>query len=100
MQLYVIHWTFQDAEDQLFATNEFCEYLKKNNLNESVDGFELKFMAHTPQNGTGTIICEALNTTSIFNSLKIWRDSYNISFDIRPALTNEELIELNDSKAN
>ena len=28
MQLYVIDWSFQNAEDQLFATNEFCENFK------------------------------------------------------------------------
>ena len=47
MQLYVIDWLFQNAEDQLFAIKEFCEYFKKENFNESVNGIELKFIAHT-----------------------------------------------------
>ena len=41
MQLYFINWSFQNNEDQLFATNEFCQYLNEGKLNESIDGFEL-----------------------------------------------------------
>ena len=42
MQLFVIDWLFQNAEDQLFETNEFCEFLKVNKFNQHIDGFELK----------------------------------------------------------
>ena len=98
MQLYVINWSFQNAEDQLFATNEFCEYFKQGKFNQFVDGLELKFIAHTPQNGSGTIICKAQNTTSVFKLLNMWRESYSISFNIEPALSNEELLELNSSR--
>ena len=94
MQLYVIDWLFQNAEDQLFATKEFCEYFKKENFNESVNGIELKFIAHTPQNGSGTIICMAESATLIFKLLKMWRENYNISFNIKPALSNQDLIDL------
>ena len=52
MQLYVIDWSFENAEDQLFATNEFCEHIKEGKLEEYVEGFELIFIAHTPQNGS------------------------------------------------
>ena len=58
MQLYVIDWSFQNNEDQLFATNEFCQYLNEGKLNQSIDGFELQCIAHTPQNGTGVKICK------------------------------------------
>ena len=98
MQLYVIDWSFQNAEDQVFATNEFCEYVKHNKLNDFIEGFELKFIAHTPQNGSGTIICKAQNAKSVFNLLKMWRENYCISFNIKPALSNEELIEIHSSK--
>ena len=97
MQLFIIDWSFQNAEDQLFATNEFCEYLKKGKFNQLDDCIELKFIAHTPQNGSGTIICNAQNTNSVFKLLKMWRESYGISFNIEPALSNEELLELNSS---
>ena len=98
MQLYVIDWSFQNAEDQLFATNEFCEYLKQNKFNNFYERFELIFIAHTPQNGSGTIICKAINAKSVYEPLKMWRESYSIEFNIRPALTNEELIEMHSSK--
>ena len=98
MQLYVINWSFQNAEDQLFATNEFCEKFKKGELYEFVDDFELIAIAHTPQNGSGTIICKAKNSSSIYTPLKMWRENYSIDFNIKPALTNEELVELHSSK--
>ena len=98
MQLFVIDWFFQNAEDQLFATNEFCEFLKKKKLDQHIEGFELKFIAHTPQDGSGVIICKAQKTDTLFNILKIWRDNFSITFNIKPALTSEELLYLNSSK--
>ncbi len=100
MQLYVIDWSFQNAEDQLFATKEFRDYCKNGKLNEFIDGFELKFIAHTPQDGTGIIICKAENISIALNLLNIWRENYGISFQIKPALTNEEFIKLNSSTVN
>ena len=41
MQLYVIDWSFQNNEDQLFATNEFCQNLNEGKLNESIEGCKL-----------------------------------------------------------
>ena len=52
MQLYVIEWSFQNNEDQFFATNEFCQYLSEGKLNQSIEGFELEYIAHTPQNSS------------------------------------------------
>ncbi len=94
MQLFVIDWSFQNSEDQLFATNEFCEFLKDNKLNQHIEGFQLIFVAHTPQNGSGVIICKAQTSTTLFKILKMWRDNFNISFNIKPALTNEEFLAL------
>ena len=93
MQLYVIDWSFQNAEDQLFATNEFCEFLNREKLNEFIDGFELIFIAHTPQNGSGVIICRAQNFITIFKILKMWRENFCISFTVKPALANDELLK-------
>ena len=98
MQLYVINWSFQNAEDQLFATKEFLEFMKANKLNQFIEGFELIFIAHTPQQGSGLVLCKAQNTTTIFNILNMWRENFCISFDIKPALTNEELYSLHSSQ--
>tara|TARA_B100000401_G_C52400295_1_gene528553 strand:+ start:121 stop:435 length:315 start_codon:yes stop_codon:yes gene_type:complete len=98
MQLYLINWSFENSEDQLFATNEFCNYLREGKLNNLPEGIELKFIAHTPQNGSGIIICIANNAKIVFNLLNMWRKNYSIAFNIQPAMTNEELIELNSSK--
>ena len=98
MQLYLIEWIFKNAEDQLFATNEFCEYLKEGKINYHMEGFDLVFIAHTPQDGTGIIICKAASIKIVFNLINMWRESYGISFNVKPAITSEELLELNSSK--
>ena len=97
MQLFVIDWSFENAEDQLFATNEFCEFLKENKLNQHIEGFELVFIAHIPQNGSGVIICKAQTSTTLFDILNRWRESFSISFNIKPALTSEQLLSLKSS---
>ena len=98
MQLYVIDWSFQNAEDQVFATNEFCELVKENKLNQLIEGFELTFIAHMPQNGTGVIICKVQSSTTLFNILNNWRENFSITFNIKPAITNEELLSLKSSR--
>ena len=91
MQLYLINWSFQNAEDQLFATKEFCEFVKENKLNQFIEGFELIFIAHSPKDGSGVIICKAENVNTLFRIFNMWRKNFNISFNFKPALTNEEL---------
>ena len=91
MQLYLIDWSFQNNEDQLFATNEFCQYLSEGKLNESIEGFELEYIAHTPQDGSGVIICKAREVGIIFKIFNMWRKNFNITFNFKPALTNDEL---------
>ena len=39
MKLNVIDLSFQNNEDQLFAINEFYQYLNEGKLNETIDGF-------------------------------------------------------------
>ena len=92
MQLFVIDWSFQNTEDQLFATNEFCQYLNEGHLNKKIEGVDMKFIAHTPQNKSGVIICHAHNTSVLFKIFNFWRENFNISFDFKLALTNEELL--------
>ena len=99
MQLFVIYWSFKNNEDQLFATNEFCQYLQQGKLNQTIDGFELKYIAHTPQDGSGVIICQTQNIQTLFRILKMWRENFNISFNFKPALTNEELLSSHDEKS-
>ena len=91
MQLYLIDQSFRNKKDQLFATNEFCQYLNEGKLNERIDGFELQCIAHTPQNGSGVIICKVADISTLFRIFNMWRKNFNISFNFKPALTNEEL---------
>ena len=49
MQSFVIDCSSQINEGQMFATNEFCQYLLEAKLDKIIEGFELKFIADTPQ---------------------------------------------------
>ena len=93
MQLYVIDWSYENSEDQIFATNAFCEYLKEGKIYEKFEGFEMIFCAHTPQNGSGTIICKAQSASILFQIFNIWRENFSIKFNFKPAMTSEELLE-------
>ena len=97
MQLFLINWSFENSEDQLFATNEFCEFFKENKLDQNIEGFELIHIAHTPQEGSGVIICKAEKTATLFNILNTWRKNFSIVFNIKPALTSDELVALQSS---
>ena len=98
MQLFVIDWSFENSEDQLFATNEFCQYLNQGNINKTIEGFELKFIAHSPQDKSGIIICRASNTLVLFKLVRFWRENFNITFNFKPALTNDELFSSHNEK--
>ena len=93
MQLYVIDWSYENSEDQIFATNAFCEYLKEGRIYKSFEGFELIFCAHTPQDGSGVMICKAQSASILFQIFNNWRENFSISFNFKPALTSEELFE-------
>tara|TARA_Y100000746_G_C15072022_1_gene272247 strand:- start:130 stop:354 length:225 start_codon:yes stop_codon:yes gene_type:complete len=65
--------------------------LSEEKLNQSVEGYELESIAHTTQNGSGVIICKAKDASTMFKFFNMWRKNFNISFNFKSALTNEEL---------
>ena len=99
MQLYVIDWSYENSEDQIFATNAFCEYLNEGRIYQTFEAFELIFCAHTPQDGSGVIICKAQSASILFQIFNIWRENFSISFNFKPALTSEELLEARSKDA-
>ena len=48
-----------------------------------------------PQDGTGIIICKTENLKNLYKIFKPWRENYNLIFNFKPALTNEDLFEIN-----
>ena len=84
---------FENVDYNYFATNQFCEYLKEGKIYEKFEGFEMIFCAHTPQNGSGTIICKAQSAIVLFQIFNTWKENFSIKFNFKPALTSEELLE-------
>ena len=95
MQIYIVSWSFSNSEDQSFATREFCNSLNEEKINRHCDGFELINCYHFPQDGTGMVICKTENLKKLYEIFKYWRENYNLIFNFKPALTNEELLEIN-----
>ena len=95
MQIYIVSWSFSNSEDQLFATKAFCNSLNEKKINNDCYGFELINCYHIPHDGTGIIICQAENLKNLYKIFKPWRENYNLTFNFKPALTNDELLEIN-----
>ena len=50
-------------------------------------------------NGFEAIICQANTTQVLFGILKMWKENFNIKFNFKLALTNEELRSSNTEKS-
>ena len=94
MQIYIVSWFFSNSEDQLLATKEFGNFFNGEKFNNHCDGFELIDCYHIPQDGTGIVICKTENLKNLYKIFKPWRENYNLTFNFKPALTNEELLEI------
>ena len=44
-----------------------------------------------PQNGSRVILCKVVDASILFRIFNMWRKNFNISFNFKPALINEEL---------
>ena len=95
MQIYIVSWLFSNSEDQLFATKEYCNSLREGKIDFNCNGFELINCYHSPQDGTGIIICKAENLKELYKKFKPWKENYNLILNFKPAFTNEELLEIN-----
>ena len=96
MQIYIVNWSSISSEDQIFATKEFCNSFREGKIENHFNECELINCYHMPQDGTGVIICKTKDLKSLYKILKPWRDNFNLIFNIKPALTNEELLEINN----
>ena len=94
MQLYVITWRFESSEDQIYAEDAFKDYIQNGKADEPREGYERLFWVHTPQDGTGVIICRAANSSVLYRVFSPWRRKFGMVWDYKPALTTEELIQL------
>ena len=66
MQLYIVTWKFASSEDQLYSSQALVEYVESGRSEELVDGYERIAWAHTPQDGTGVIICRAVSASILY----------------------------------
>ena len=94
MQLYIVTWKFGSSEDQLYSSQSLVDYVESGKSQEFIDGYERIAWAHTPQDGTGVIICRASGAATLFKVFGTWRDKFGMSWEYKPALTTEEFIGL------
>ncbi|KGG15006.1 MULTISPECIES: DUF3303 domain-containing protein [unclassified Prochlorococcus] len=94
MQLYVVTWKFQSSEYQTFAADALIKYVDSGDSENQVEGYERIAWVHTPQDGTGTIICKAESAAVLYRVFGAWREKFGMSWDYKPGLSTEELITL------
>ena len=94
MQLYVVTWKFESSEYQTFAGDALIEYVESGKANAVQEGYERLAWIHTPQDGTGTVICKAESASILYKVFGPWREKFGMSWSYKPGLTTEELLEL------
>ena len=94
MQLYIVTWKFESSEDQIYSSEAYVDYVESGKSEHPVEGYERIAIAHTPQDGTGVIICRASNASTLFRVFGSWRDKFGITWEYKPALTTDEFVGL------
>ncbi len=94
MQLYLVTWKFESSEYQTFAKEALINYVENEENNGIKDGYERIAWIHTPQDGTGVIICRAESAKILYQVFNPWREHYGITWTYKPGLSTEELISL------
>ena len=94
MQLYVVTWKFDSSEYQTFAGHALIDYVESGKAEEIQEGYERLAWIHTPQDGTGIVICKAQSASILYKVFGPWREKFGMSWSYKPGLTTEELIIL------
>ena len=94
MQLYVVTWQFESSEDQTFAADSLIDYVESGKADETPEGYERLAWIHTPQDGSGVIICKASSASILYKVFGPWREKFGMVWDYKPGLSTEELVSL------
>ena len=94
MQLYVVNWRFESAEDQSFALDALRAYVESGSSEQTPEGYERIAWVHTPQDGTGIVLCKAANASVLYKVFNPWRKKFGMIWEYKPGLTSEEIIDL------
>ena len=86
MQLYIVTWQFESAEDQIFAADALLDYVESGKAEELPDGYERLAWIHTPQDGTGVVICKAANASILYQVFGPWREKFGMVWDYKLSL--------------
>ena len=94
MQLYIVTWKFESSEDQNYSSEAFVDYVESGKSNDLIEGYERIAWAHTPQDGTGTVICRGKSAAVLYRVFSPWRNKFDMSWYYKPGLSTEELVDL------
>ena len=94
MQTYIITWKFESSEYQTFACQALKEYVESGKFDEPFEGYERLAWVHTPQDGTGTVICKAKSASILYKVFAPWREKFGMTWEYKPGLLTEELVDL------
>ena len=94
MQLYVVSWKFESSEDQTFALDALIDYVESGRSNQLPPGYERIAWVHTPQDGTGVVLCRAESAAVLYKVFGPWREKFGMTWDYKPGLTTEEFVQI------
>jgi len=94
MQLYIVTWKFESSEDQTYASDSLIDYIETGKSEEHVEGYERLAWVHTPQDGTGVVICKAANASILYKVFSPWREQFGMTWSYKPGLSTDELLAL------
>ena len=98
MQTYIVTWRFESSEDQTYASDALVEYFENGNYNQSNEGYERIAWVHSPQDGTGVIICKASSASTLYKMFSPWREKFGMIWNYKPGISTEELVDLIKNK--
>ena len=94
MQTYIVTWKYESSEDQKYASDALLENFQSGKYYEPIEGFERIAWVHSPQDGTGVVICKASSYANLYNVFNTWRENFGMIWNYKPGLSTEELVEL------
>ena len=81
MQTYIVTWKFESSEDQKYAADSLVNYFESGKYHQPSEGFERNAWIHSPQDGTGVIICKALSSSILYKEFNTWRENFGMIWD-------------------
>ncbi|KGG12800.1 hypothetical protein EV05_0471 [Prochlorococcus sp. MIT 0601] len=70
------------------------DYVESGKSEDFPEGYERLAWIHTPQDGTGTVICRAASASVLYEVFGPWREKFGMVWEFKPGISTEDLLPL------